>query len=884
MKRARLLLSCIALLFFQTLFAQEKPPYPTRKYFTQRIAEKPPVIDAVFDEECWDQVEWGQDYTQSDPYEGIDPSQETAFKILYDDKNLYIAYQCFDTEPEKIENRMSRRDNFPGDWVEINIDSYHDLRTAFSFTISVSGVKGDEFISNDGRNWDTNWNPIWYAKTRIDETGWKAEVKIPLSQLRFANKEEHVWGIQSTRRFFRAEERSLWQPVRQNDPSWVGRFGELHGIKGIKPQTQIELQPYLLAQAESFEKEEGNPFATGSDTKLSGGLDGKIGVTSDLTLDFTINPDFGQVEADPSRLTLDGFRIFFEERRPFFIENRNIFNYRLTGSQTDADFDGDLLFYSRRIGGAPHHYAAGDSDNGIYTTQPDNTTILGAAKFSGKTQKGLSIGILESITQREMADIDNNGESSEQVVEPLTNYFVGRIQQDFDEGNTVVGGVFTAVNRKIDDPSLEFLHKSAYSGGLDILHRWKERSWYVGGNFFFSNVAGTTEAITNTQESFEHFFQRPDADHLEVDTTATSLFGHGGNVRIGKNGGRWGFETGVTWRSPELELNDIGFLRNTDEINHWTWAGYRWLKPFSIFRTIRLNYNHWSRWDYGGNNIYRAFNTNAHFRFKDFSGMGTGFFYDNLEISNNWLRGGPSYQKPNGVATFFYGFTNENAKVVLNWNSFFAWGFEKSVKIMNYTLGMSVQPSNALRITIRPSYNIFKRVDQYVTQTELANETRYVLGEVDQRTFSTTIRLNYNITPDLTIQYYGQPFISRGRYKNFRYITDSRASEYYDRHALYTDDQITYDEIAELYSVDENRDKAPDFTFGDPDFSFIQFRSNLVARWEYIPGSEIFLVWSQSTNAFEDPSLNLLPSLFDNLFDNKPHNIFLLKVTYRWLK
>ena len=878
------------LLFFLSLFSiaysqDAEAPFPKKQYSTLKIEGTPLSIDGKLDEPDWNRVEWTGDYLQWRPDAGKPPTQQTAFKILYDDKNLYIAFRCYDSDPAKIVSRMSRRDGFEGDWVEINIDSNHDLRTAFSFTTSVSGVKGDEFISGDGNNFDDNWNPIWYTKTQIDSLGWTAELRIPLSQLRFSNEDEQLWGIQSTRRDFRMDERSTWQPLRQNDPSWVSRFGELHGLKGIKPQKQIEIQPYVLAQAESFEKVDGNPFATGSDSKISVGLDGKIGLTNDLSLDFTINPDFGQVEADPSSLTLDGFQVFFSEKRPFFIENRNIFSYQLTGSQAGGAYDSDLLFYSRRIGGSPHHSVDSDPDNGTYTDQPDNTTILAASKFSGKTKKGLSIGILESVTQREMATIDQNGERSEAVVEPLTNFFVGRLQKDFHEGNTVIGGIFTAVNRNIDEPSLEFLHRSAYSGGLDFIHRWKNKTWFVSGKAIFSRVAGTTEAITRTQTSFEHYFQRPDAAHLSVDTAATSLTGHGGTFKISNLGGKIIFEGGMTWRSPELEINDIGFLRNTDEINHFFWGQYRLTKPFSIFRSLRINYNHWGRWDFGGKNLYRAINTNFFASFKNFWGAGGGVTYENLDISNNALRGGPALRRPNGMGSWLFVFTDNRKKVNFDFSTFQAWGFQKAVRLENYSFGINIQPANALQISIRPSFTSSERTIQYITQQNFNGTTRYIAGQVEQKTLRLTMRLNYNITPDLTIQYYGQPFVSRGRYQDFKYISDTPlANNFFDRFQSYTEDEINFDEAQDTYFVDETGDGKADYNFGNPAFNFFEFRSNLVARWEYIPGSEIFLVWSQSNTAFEDPSKGLFPSLTDNLFGNKAHNIFLVKVTYRFLK
>lgn len=882
--KIQLLVFSLSLLFISSLYSQQDTLIEKRSMQSYRVSSTAPIIDGNLEEAAWQGVEWSSDFIQFEPEPLAETPFKTQVKTLYDDRNLYIGVRCYDDEPELIEQRMSRRDNFPGDWIEINIDSYHDLRSAFSFTLSASGVKGDEFISNDGNNWDGSWNPIWYAKTAVDSLGWTAEMRIPLSQLRFNSKDEQVWGVQLTRRIFRKEQRDIWQPVSPNTPGWVSRFGELKGLKGLEAQKQLEIQPYILSQADFYAKEEGNPFATGSDWRTNVGLDAKIGVTNDLTLDLTINPDFGQVEADPGAVRLDGFQVFFQERRPFFIENRNIFNYRLTGSEAGGAYDSDILFYSRRIGGSPHRYIGDDDD--YYVDQPANTTILGAAKFSGKTQSGLSVGILESITQREEATIDELGVRSEEVVEPFTNYFVGRVQQDLREGNTVIGAMLTSVERDIDDPALDFIHQSAYTGGIDFIHRWKDREWYIRGNTLLSRVSGSAEAILETQTAFEHLFGRTDADHLEIDSTATSLTGTAGNLMIGNSAGNWIFQAGTTWRSPELELNDIGFLNNADEINAFAWAARRWTQPFSVFRRFQWNYNAWSRWDFSGRHLYQAVNTNAHAFFKNFWRTGLGLNYELKDINNNALRGGPAIRRPNGAGMFWYLNSDERKKFTVNLNIFQGRATDAIVRVQNYSLGFNWQPTNALRLSVSPFYGIFSRKEQYVDQVDVDGQTVFLNGRVQQKTFSTTFRLNYNITPDLTIQYYGEPFVFKAEYDRFNKVTDQPlAKEFDDRFHLFSDQEITYDTADDEYSVDENMDGITDYSFSNPDFTYLQFRSNLVIRWEYIPGSELYLVWSQGANASGDPMDGIFTSLNDDLFSRQNiRNIFLIKGTYRFVR
>ncbi|MGB0864019.1 MAG: DUF5916 domain-containing protein [Saprospiraceae bacterium] len=873
-----------------------------RHYQTTKVTTQPPAIDGLLEDEAWKSVDWSSGFIQRQPNEGEKPQNQTSFKILYDEKNIYVAFRCHDSEPEKIVRRLTRRDDFDGDRVSISIDSYNDKRTAFSFTINAAGVIGDEFITNNGSNWDENWNSIWYAKTNIDEEGWTAEVKIPLSQLRFGNESVQKWGLQVARYDFRHQERSNWKFISQNTAGWVSNFGALEGIKDIEPQKQVEIQPYILAQASIFEKEEGNPYATGFDTKMSAGLDAKIGVTNDLTLDLAINPDFGQVEADPAALNLDGFQIFFSERRPFFIENRNIFDFQVTYAEAGGPFRRDNLFYSRRIGSSPHGSAQNVDEDNEYVNTPSNTTILGAAKFSGKTKSGTSIGILESVTQREIANISDGSNERSSLVEPLTSYFVGRVQQDFNKGNTYVGGILTATNRNLENSYLqEFLHKSAYSGAIDFMHRWKNQSWYLAGTGIFSLVNGTTDAITNTQSNFEHNYVRTDAEHLSVDTLATSLAGHGGTFRLGKIGGNFKFESGLTWRSPGVELNDVGFMRQADHITQFQWVGYRVVKPSEYLNNWRVNYNHWLVWDFSGRNTHIGFNVNVHAQLKNFWGGGTGTFYRHRDIDTRALRGGPGLRSPKGINHWWYLRSDGRKKVRINLNGWNFWGAEKSSRSSGMRVRISAQPTRTLNISLEPNYELSSRILQYVDNIELDNgETRYINGSINNQTFGMSIRANYTIRPNMSIQFYAQPFISRGEYSEFKYITAANAEAFSDRFVIYeggdellppssnSDNQIFYSEDDYQYYVDENKDGNIDYEFENPNFNYIQFRSNLVFRWEYIPGSTLFVVWTQgnnfsedSENPFEQP---ILTDVTNNLFENTANNIFLVKFTYRFLK
>lgn len=860
-----------------SVWAQEST-HERRIYNTKHTGSQPPRIDGRLDDACWAQVEWATDFTQWEPAEGVPPSQQTAFKILYDESALYIAYRAYDAEPDKVSSILGRRDRFPGDWIEINIDSYHDLRTGFSFTSSVSGTRGDEFISNDGENWDGSWDPIWELSSNIDAEGWTAEVKIPLSQLRFSDRDEQVWGIQVQRRHFRQQERSLWQPKSKKESGWVSRFGELRGIRGIRAQRQVELLPYSVGKGERFESVPGDPFLDGGDANLSVGLDGKVGVTSDLTADFTINPDFGQVEADPSEVNLTAFESFFEEKRPFFIEGRNIFDFQIAPSIAGGSFTSDNLFYSRRIGRRPR--IGPDLSDGEFADVPQNSSILGAAKLSGKTGRGLSIGVLESITAREQAHIDAGGLRRDQTVEPLTNFFIGRLQQDLRQGHSRVGGMFTAVNRELGDARLHELHRAAYVGGVDAYHDWHNKTWYTAVNAVGSRVEGERAAILETQTASARYFQRPDNDHEDVDSTRTALSGHAGSARFGRSNGNLRFESGVAWRSPGFETNDAGFMRRADEVNQFSWVGYSIRNPFSIFRRMGFNANQWVDWDFGGTNLVQRGNVNFNMQFKNNWQWGGGVTRSGESISNTALRGGPSSRWPGAWATWFWVNSDDSRRLRTDFGGEFYEADDNNSSEQYWWSWLSFRASNALQLSLSPNYSTNRTELQFVGRDTFGSQTRYLLGRLDQETVSLTFRLDYTVTPNLTLQYYGAPFVSAGEYDRFKRITNARADAYGDRFHTFASNEIR--DVGGAYEIDEDANGTTDYVLGDPDFNFRDFNSNLVLRWEFQPGSLLYAVWSQARSGFEPRGNFALGNDVGGLFDVHPHNIFLLKVS-KWV-
>ena len=848
----------------------------TKTYQTHKLTQKSPVIDGKYEEAAWDAVEWSGNFIQREPNDGAKPSQNTIFKILFDDNNLYIVIRALDSVAGEIVSRLSRRDKEDGDWLAISIDSYADKQTAFNFGVTSAGVKFDFMFVNDNRN-DASWDAVYYTATSIDAMGWTAEMRIPLSQLRFAKMDKHIWGLNVWRNIYRKQELSLWQPIPVTAPGLVSLYGQLQGLDGIKPRRDIELLPYAYAKATYDKKEEGNPFKSGQKYSGTAGIDGKIAVTNDLTLNFTINPDFGQVEADPAVVNLTAFETFYPEKRPFFVEGRNIFNFKLTG--VDSENNMNMPFYSRRIGRAPQYKIK--TDSGIYVSAPEQTRILGSFKLSGKTKKGLSIGIVESLTRYEKATIDSAGIRQKEGIEPLTNYLIARVSQDFNKGTTTIGGIFTATNRSITESQLEFLPDAAYTGGLNAIHFWKNKTYYLSGRAVFSSLHGSEQAIMNSQRSAVRYYQRPDNFHVTYDPTRTSLSGYGGTAEFGKAGtGNWQYLTYLTLRSPGLDFNDAGYLKQADEIQHLFWLRYRKFKSFSIFRWASANFTEYITWDFGGENTNKGIDLNVNGQFTNFYTTGVGFNYAGTTLARGELWGGPALLLPPVTNFSAYAQTDSRKKIVFRFTASQYFGQDAYYNNHKYALEITYKPVNSLYFSLIPQYTTGFNQIQYVDVASFNNEPRYIMGSLDKKVYDLSVRINLSITPELSLQYYAQPYIFTGQFSDYKRITDAKADVFTDRYHQFSSYEISFYEPWNAYMIDEDHDGADDYGFYKPDFHYLQFRSNMVLRWEYKTGSSLYLVWSQGRTDVAANGENEFGQYARELWDLHPRNDFMLKISY----
>jgi len=869
---------CLLSFTFQVQAAKKNEKKPGSEYSSNegRTAQATTLnqdsieIDGRLDEPSWEMASVLTGFTQNNPDEGAPATERTEVRILFSKNSIYIGVRAYDSEPEKIKSILARRDSSPpSDWIKIWIDSYHDHLTAFEFGVNPCGVKRDVYWSNDRRR-DDDWDAVWDVEVSQDDQGWMAEFRIPFSQIRFPEKEFHTWGFQVSRVIARKNETSYWRHVPKGVPRFVSLFGELTGISKIPAPKRIQLLPYTLGKSSYEPAEEGNPFQTGSSYLANLGLDLKYGVTSNLTLDATFNPDFGQVEADPAQVNLSAYETYFQEKRPFFIEGKDILSFSL-GSGRERE----SLFYSRRIGRAPQ----GSPSSAQYYKNPENTTILGAFKLTGKTSHGWSIGVMEALTSREQASvITDEGERAKEIVEPFTNYFLGRAEKEFREGRSAIGFIFSAVNRKIENDSLDFLRRAAYSGGFGFRHRWAKDTYEVSGHLLGSHIRGSEKSILEAQESSARYYQRPDAEHLDLDPTRTSLSGSASNFSLRKiGGGHWRWSLGAQTRSPGFEINDMGYMRDVDKITQHIWINYNEYKPGKVFRDYEISFTYWNTWDFAPTHTGQGGSLRSEFRFLNYWRIDLDLNRSQEYLSTSRLRGGPAVLMPGTwrVGGSFRTDSRKDFYLSLRGNINIS---DNGASSYSLSTGLNFRPSERIDFSLSPRFNDGFRNLQYLTKETFDDQAHYILSRIDQTTVSLTLRLNYTLTPNLSIQLYSQAYVSAGKYSEFKEAIQPRAENYADRWHIFSGQEVTFQD--DYYHFFLPGGGGEEIIFENPDFNFRQFRSNLVLRWEYLPGSMLYIVWTNGINDYASDGTLSLKNDFKSLFSSASNNIFLVKISY----
>ncbi|PYP06451.1 MAG: hypothetical protein DMD27_04815 [Gemmatimonadetes bacterium] len=850
--------------------------------------EHPPVLDGKLDDPAWHEAKGVGGFIETDPREESSPAESTTVMIVYDDAAVYVGARLYDAEPARISRRLGRRDDdTQSDMFYVDFDSYHDHRTAFEFAVNPAGVKQDDICSNDFFIGDRSWDPVWDVATTIDSLGWVVEMRIPFSQLRFPHARDQVWGVNFFRWVFRKNERSQWAFQRKTETGYASRFGHLVGLHAIPAPKRLEVLPYTLGRG-TFERPVfGSPFDRGHSYFGGAGLDVKYGVTSNLTLDAAVNPDFGQVESDPAFVNLTTVEQFLQERRPFFVEGASIFNFGGTGPYIQFG-NTPQYFYSRRIGRTPS--LEPEAPPGGFIDVPTHTTILGAAKLSGKTPSGWSVGVLDAVTARERASFASGSSGWHEDVEPFTNYVVGRVRREVG-GHTGFGFLATAVDRRNNSAALDSLRGGGYVAAADFYHRWANNAYSVYASLGASHVTGDTLAMRLTQEQPTRYYQRPDAPYLSrlYDPRRTSLSGVGADFSINKEGGNsnWGFALSTT--TPGFEVNDLGFQRRTDRTAGDLFVGHRWTKPGRVFRQASIGVDPLAfAWNYGGDRIQFGRDIDVFGQLLNYWSANVFVYQQQRGIDDRLTRGGPAAVAPAQwqAGVTITSDTRQPVNGTLNTQYFRdaggTWSFTVSPVI-------NLRPSAAVSLQIGPSYVRGFSAAQFVTSRDDAAATatygaRYVFGELSQRQLDLTTRLNLTFTPTLSFQLYAQPFTFAGRYANFKELETPRTFNF----TLYGRDNgstISYDPGTAVYTVHPAPAVAPtdSFQFSNPDSRVRSFRSNAVLRWEYRPGSTVFFVWSQSRFvSLLDPTLDLGHYLGHEMFLDPPTNVLLVKFNY-WL-
>ena len=872
------------------------PDVPATFTATRVAPAARPVLDGRLDDPAWTRATPIEGLMQRDPLEGAAATEQVDVRILYDAEALYIGARLFDSSPQEIIRRLGRRDvNTHSDEFRVLLDSYHDRRTAFEFIVNAAGVKRDLLLGDDGGYSDDSWDAVWEAATAVDSLGWTVEMRIPLSQLRFSGASLQVWGVRFERWIERKNELDMLPLVRKTESGVASRFADLQGLADLPAPRHVELLPYVVGRGHYDTPDSpSDPFDHGSTYLGNVGGDLKYGVTSNITLDASINPDFGQVQLDPAFVNLSAFEVQLEEKRPFFVEGGNIFGFAGNGSGFAKLSDRPQFFYSRRIGQPPQREVS--LEDSQFVDMPPSSTILGAAKLSGRRANGWSIGVLDAVTAREWAtvfDAKTDLRHSHEV-EPLTNYFVGRLKRDLRHGNTTIGFVATAVNRDLDTTALNTLGSAAYTGGVDFFHRWGHNTYTLAASLGGSYIRGDTAALNAAQQSSSRYYQRPDAKSFHYNALRTSLAGTTGDVFLNRVGGPWTWSVAGEFVSPGFEVNDLGFQERVDRVSAEVAGRRRWTRPGKMFHHALLEVSLDRGWNYDGDPIQRKVGMYAFGVFRNFWVAELTTSYSGGAIDDRLTRGGPLARTPPSWYVSADAYTDDHkqasvyAFAAATHDTAGGWSLELLPKL-------TLRPSSAVSLSIAPEYFTGRFAAQYVqaVSATATDSARYVFANLIEHQVSATLQLNATFSPTLSFQLYAQPFTFTGAYRGFKEL---RAPQTFTFNTYGRDNGSTITPGApgdtvcntgptECFRVDpDGPGSAPAFGLYNPDFRTRSLSVKAVWRWEYRPGSTIFLAWTHSrSNYFPfDASFDVARDFGRELFLDRPTNILLVKFNY-WL-
>ena len=845
---------------------------------TAARADAAPSLDGRLDDAVWRLATPVTGFRRDRPGDGNPAGERTEVRVAYTDDALYIGARMWDSQPDEISRLRGRRDSFmqANDQFQVQIDSYHDHRTTFVFGVTPAGGRNDLVAPNDGfQGIDSGWDPVWSAATRVDSLGWVAEMRIPFSQLRFREADSQVWGINFRRDLFRLGEGVTWSWRPPTEPGWTSQFGHLLGLDGIRRPGRLEVLPYAVTNSSYDQRADpASPFDDGSRTTANAGVDLKYGLTNGLTLDATFNPDFGQVEADPAVVNLSAYETYFEERRPFFVEGSGLFGF---GGMRGFNF-----FYSRRVGQRPTLSAYG---RGRYVDQPRASTILGAAKITGRTESDLVVAFMNATTQREKGRFTDGAGMpvGETPVDPLSNITALRVRKDMREGNTLIGAIATGVIRNLDDDVFTGLRDRAFAGGVDFLHRFANRTYSFSGWAAGSYVRGDALSMMRAQLAPVRYYQRPDQNYVSLDPERTSLSGFAGQLAFRRIAGEWtyGFEGSAV--SPGFEMNDAGFQTIGDFFSVSGGGGRRWTQPGRIFRGASFNLYASESRNFGNQIIDRGFYLDANGQTHGFRSFRLRTNFRLRSLDTRATRGGPSMLSP------------------MSWNANLNLSGDGRNRISgNLNVNYSGNEEGGYGITLSPSirgrgdgslsWSVGPRIGRswtpvfYVGQVPdpLAGRTwsrRYLFSELERRSLSATVRVDMAVTPLITLQVYAEPFISSGDYEGFGALETPGTFDF----LRFGENGSTIVRHEDFYSVDaDGPGPARALHFPNPDFRVRSFRSNVVLRWEYLPGSTLFVVWTQDRfGRGSQPGLDGIDDMRD-LWNDPMRNVLLVKASY-WL-